>query len=96
MTTERVRVSGYVSPDLAALIDETAAALGESRSAVVAEVLGNAAPVLEVMRDLGEQLRAAPERHREVLADFAASMRPVAEQVQLALDGLDRVARAGG
>jgi hypothetical protein len=91
MATDKVRISGYVDPALAALIDDTASALGQSRSALVAEMLEYASPVLEVLRDLGQALQAAPERHREALAAFAAAMKPMAEEARGGLEGLDHL-----
>jgi hypothetical protein len=92
MATDKVRVSGYVDTALAGLIDDTAAALGQTRSSLVAEVLQNAGPVMEVLRDLGLALQEAPERHRLALEQFAAAMRPMTEEARIGLEGLERLA----
>jgi hypothetical protein len=88
MATDLVRVSGYVPADLAALIDEVAGLLGQSRSSLVAEMLSSALPVLEVLRDLARQLEAAPEAHRAALEAFAGSMGPLVASAQEAVAGM--------
>jgi len=77
MATNRVRVSAYVPEDVAAVLDQAADALEQTRSSLLAEVLTNAVPVLEVLRDLATDLRMAPGLHREKLAEFAAALRPI-------------------
>lgn len=92
MATDLVRVSAYVRPELAALIDEVAHALGQSRSSTVAEALDAAQPVLEVLRDLARQLQAAPEKHREALESLAAGLRPMTDQASDLVASLERLA----
>jgi ABC-type transporter Mla subunit MlaD len=89
MATDKVRVSGYVSSDLAGLIDETAQALGQSRSSLVEEVLTNASPVLEALRDMATALAAAPEQHRQALASYAAALAPLVAEVESGFGGLE-------
>jgi uncharacterized protein (DUF1778 family) len=90
MATERVRVVVYMEPDTAHLVTETAEALGKSRSALVGQLVADAAPVLEVMRDAGLSLRVAPERQREVLASVAAAMRPMTDEMRRGLAEIER------
>lgn len=90
MATDKVRVQAYLDPELAALVAETAKALDQSTSALVAEMIENARPVLEVLRDFAATLSAAPERHREALAAFAAAMRPLVEESNEGLGWLNR------
>lgn len=92
MATDRVRLVTYVDADLAAIVDETAAALGQSRSSMLAEVVQNAGPVLAVIRDMARDLAEAPERHREYLERFAASLRPMADEASQGLAGLEALA----
>lgn len=94
MATDKVRVSGYVEPDLAALIAATADAVGVSRSSLVGDLLSASAPVLEVLGDVGRTLREAPGKHREALADLAAVIRPLVAAAEARAD--DLAAIAGG
>nr|CRY96434.1 hypothetical protein [uncultured prokaryote] len=91
MATNRVRVVTYLDPELAALLEETAKALGQSRSAMAAETLLAAVPVLEVLRDLGVTLQAAPDRHREALAALAVAIRPLADEAQAGLEVFEKL-----
>lgn len=79
MATELIRVSAYVPADLADLIDGTAKALGQSRSAFIAELLESARPVFTVLIEASEVLTAAPESHRQALATVAEALRPMVE-----------------
>jgi hypothetical protein len=90
MATDKVRVQAYLDPELAALVAETAKALGQSSSSLVAEMVENSRPVLEVLRDFATSLSTAPERHREALAVFAAAMRPLVVESNKALGDLQR------
>jgi len=88
MATDKARVCGYVDPALAELIDETASALGQSRSALISEMLSNAGPVLVVLRDMALALAEAPERHRQVLASLAEAFGPMVDDAHSSLEGL--------
>lgn len=77
MATNRHRVTAYVDEETALVLGQTADALDQTRSSLAAEVLSNAVPVLEVLRDLALDLKSAPDKHREFLADFADSLRPL-------------------
>lgn len=86
---ERVRLVAYVDAELAAVVDSAAAALGQSRSSLVSEVLGNAGPVLVVLRDMALDLKQAPERHREYLAHLADVLRPMADEATTGLESIE-------
>lgn len=90
MATDKVRVQTYLDPDLAALVAETAKALGQSSSSLVAEMVENSRPVLEVLRDFAASLASAPDRHKQALAAFAEAMRPLVAESNRALGDLQR------
>lgn len=73
--TNRTRLVAYVPEDLGELVEETAAALGQTRSAFLSEILENSAPMFEVVRDLARELESAPGRQREALTATAEALR---------------------
>lgn len=73
--TTRHRLVTYVSPELHQLVSETADALGQTNSKMLAEILENSAAMLEVMRDLATELNSAPSKQRQVLGAFATEIR---------------------
>lgn len=79
MATERKRIQTYVDQESAVVLRETAQALGQTQSALLAEVLENAVPVLRVLRDMALTLQEAPTKHREALAQLAERMEPLVE-----------------
>lgn len=92
MATDKVRVTAYVDEEAATVLRESAAALGQTQSALLGEVLGNAVPVLRILRDMAISLQEAPNRHREVLAQLAVDMEPLVEASREGLDSLARLA----
>jgi hypothetical protein len=81
MATDKIALRTYVEPSLAALVAETAEALGQSRSGLIEGILQSSESVLVLLRDTARMLDSAPERHREALAELAASFRPMVEEV---------------
>lgn len=94
MATDRVRVVIYMEPVTAELVTETAEALGKSRSALIAQLVEDASPVLEVMRDAGLTLRTAPDRQRETLAAVASRFRPLVDSIRADLANVAQQDRA--
>jgi predicted DNA-binding protein len=82
MPSDLPKVTAYVSADTRDRLDRASRALGQSRSALVGELLEAAMPMLDVLADAAITVRLRGEVQREAFAKAADEMRPLTHQGQ--------------
>lgn len=71
----------YVDGDTAELVRSTAAALDQTTSALLADMVSYGVPMLEVLRDMALSIKAHPDQARARIAAMAEVMRPMVDAV---------------
>jgi hypothetical protein len=88
MPTDLPKVTAYIDQASFDALAAASAALGTSRSRLVAELIQAAIPMLMVVTDAALVLKTRNERQREALAQAAEEMRPLGEQTEGLMDEL--------
>lgn len=88
MATDKARVVVYLDRAEAEELSTIAAQLDQSRSALIAEAVSNAMPVLRILGDMGAALKRGPERHREILAELGQALGPVVEVAKAEVESM--------
>lgn len=91
MTTTRVRLVTYVDPATADLVRETADALDQTTSSLVADMVSYGIPMLEVLRDMAISIKTAPDQARARVLAMAEALRPMADEALKGLSDLERM-----
>jgi len=87
--TRNPRIAFVPSDRLRAVMERLAAASGKSMASIAAGLLDEAAPVLDDQLRAFEEIRARPDKAREVLDGFIVKQRAVIDQAVLDLDAPD-------
>jgi ABC-type transporter Mla subunit MlaD len=101
MPSELPKVTVYLKPETRAALDAASAALGQSRSKLVAELLDAAIPVFEAMTDAAKVLANVGDMQREALAGLASNLEPLTGDAEQLLARFveattEATAKAGG
>lgn len=96
MPSDLPKVTVYLKPETRAALDAASAALGQSRSKLVAELLDSAVPVLRAVTDAALVVASVGDMQREALAKLADEVAPMKGQADELLAKVIEVAGKTG
>lgn len=82
----------YVDDDTAELVRSTAAALDQTTSSLLAEMVSYGLPMLENLRDMALAIKTAPDEARARVAAMAVAMRPMVDAAISDMTALESLA----